>query len=116
MQRLFSSVMAVALVASAGGIANAQQARGAAPPASAAAAPINSYIAPIPIPRSFLDRELAQRLFALRQEAVAQRAKDGGALTPESRAALQEKLDRIQATYRRKVSRNSNVRVHFDGA
>lgn len=113
MRRLLNFTVFAMLIISVSGAAHAQQARGAPPPA--AFSPNRSYVPPIRVPKVFLQRELSERLFALRQGAVAQREKDGGTLAPQSRADLQQKLDKIQSAYRRKLSRNTGYDVYVGG-
>jgi len=113
--RLFLSATVFAgLMLSANGAANAQT-RGTLPPPRAPTSPIQSYIPPIPTPVEFLNRELSERLFTLRQEAIAQREQDGGTLSAESRSRLQAKLDQIQSAYQRKRSRNTGYHVYSGG-
>lgn len=54
--------------------------------------------APTPVTAS-ADEARRNRLIALRQEAMDQQARDGGTLTAEHRAYLQQKLDSIQLRY-----------------
>ncbi len=48
---------------------------------------------------------------SLREEALRQQAADGGTLRPESRAYLQAKLDKINATRSRDARRNDQKSV-----
>lgn len=45
------------------------------------------------------DKTFHDRMVALRSDAIAQQASDGGTLTPEHRAQLQNRLDRIRLRY-----------------
>jgi len=54
----------------------------------------------IPTPTSVsADITHRNRLIALRTEALAQQARDGGTLTADHKAQLQQKLDRIQLRF-----------------
>ncbi|MCJ8158016.1 hypothetical protein [Sphingomonas sp. LaA6.9] len=75
-----------------------------------------AYVAPIRTPREIANRQFAARMEALRQEAVRQQQADGGTLTPEHRAQLQAKLDRLHETHRRLVARNDALSVNADGS
>ncbi|ONF97568.1 hypothetical protein SPHI_01980 [Sphingomonas jeddahensis] len=55
------------------------------------------------------------RLQGLRSEALRRQAADGGSLTPESRAELQSKLNRINATRARDARRNDIMSVDAFG-
>jgi hypothetical protein len=91
----------------------------AAPPLASALAPVQPQVAtrphygidaptpnrwdgfnymPTPITVS-ADRTYRARMLALRTDALEQQARDGGTLTPEHRATLQTRLDRIQLRF-----------------
>ena len=53
---------------------------------------------------------------ALRKDALAQQALDGGVLTPEHRAQLQARLDQINAAYRNSFGRSDAMSVNADGS
>jgi hypothetical protein len=53
---------------------------------------------------------------ALRKEGLAQQALDGGTLTPEHRAELQARLDRINAVYQARTSRPDGLTLNADGS
>jgi len=52
----------------------------------------------------------------LRKDGLAQQAQDGGTLTPEHRAELQARLDRINATYRDRTRRSDGLSLNADGS
>ena len=53
---------------------------------------------------------------ALRKDALAQQALDGGVLTPAHRVQLQARLDQINAAYRDHFGRSDALRVNADGS
>ena len=64
------------------------------------------YIAPL-TPKTIVGLTLqnSAKLRAFHDEGLAIQRADGGTLTPEHRAALQAKLDRLVAEYRRSLHR-----------
>ena len=101
---IIRSVLLAAIMTSAAGAASAQY------------FPQPAYVPPLRMPRDVIRLRFANRIEALRQEALAQRHADGGVLTPSHRAALQSKLDQIHASYRRAVNHNDPMSVNADGS
>ena len=76
----------------------------------------NTYQPPLLVPRSILQRQLLGQLAEVRKDALAQRATDGGTLTDQHRAALQARIDRLYASYRKKLRDNDPLSVGADGS
>lgn len=56
-----------------------------------------------------------QDLLALRKVALLQQRRDGGTLSPDSRASIQTRLDRINARYARALRNNDPLSIDSTG-
>lgn len=56
-----------------------------------------------------------QELLALRKVALLQRQRDGGTLSPDSRASIQTRLDRINVRYARALRNNDPLSIDSIG-
>ncbi|RYD83728.1 MAG: hypothetical protein EOP61_41075 [Sphingomonadales bacterium] len=84
--------------------------------AQSAYVPPDSYQRPELRPISLLNKHYLDRMTAIRQDAVALRASDGGTLTDEHRAMIQARNDKVEAGYRRELRRNNPMSVGADGS
>jgi hypothetical protein len=57
-----------------------------------------------------------QALKDIRNAALKQKALDGGQLTPQHLASFQERLDRTNEFYQRKLANNNPLTVNADGS
>ncbi len=66
--------------------------------------------------RAAANLRFTKDLEALRRDGLAQQAIDGGTLTPEHRAELQARLDRINAAYESRARRRDGLSLNADGS